>query len=130
MFYLHKIFVLCGTVSILHVSNIPQEPLPLIKKTYTNLPEKENWVVVPKGTKTITIHVEADHTETVLFWLIPTGTATWQERKLIGYDTDPTDGWSLKWSIDGLDLHNHIQVQALSHTNVSNDLFNIISERK
>ena len=114
----------------LGVTSVPEEPTPLIQKIYTTIPEKESWVVIPKGTKTITIYVEADNAETILFWLVPTGIATWKERKLIGYDTNPTDGWSLEWNIDGMDLYDHIQVQALSHTKISNDLFNITTERK
>ncbi|MGH1145387.1 hypothetical protein [Bacillus pseudomycoides] len=87
-------------------------------------------MAVPKDTKTITIYVEADNTETVLFWLVPTGTATWKERKLIGYDVNSTDGWSLTWNVEGIDLYDHIQVQALSHTEISSDLINVTSERK
>lgn len=47
----------------------------------------------------MTIHAEAQNTETVLFWLVPTGTATWSERELIGYDKDGNDGWSVTWAL-------------------------------
>nr|WP_088325594.1 hypothetical protein [Bacillus cereus] len=59
----------------LEVTSVPEEPTPLIQKIYTTIPEKESWVVIPKGTKTITIYVEADNAETILFWLVPTGIA-------------------------------------------------------
>jgi hypothetical protein len=66
-------------------NEITVPPPKVIKSTYTNIPETDNWVIVPKGTKEITISVKAENTETVLFWLIPTGTQTWWERRLIGY---------------------------------------------
>ena len=47
---------------------------PEIKSIYTDYPKDGIWVSIPKGTKKITFHVEAENTETVLFWLIPTGT--------------------------------------------------------
>ena len=59
---------------------------PKIKSIYKDNPKDGTWVQIPKGTKKMTFHVEAENTETILFWLIPTGTQTWTERKLIGYD--------------------------------------------
>ncbi|MGG1486971.1 hypothetical protein ABEI56_23410 [Peribacillus castrilensis] len=101
---------------------------PQISRIYTNIPLIDNWVVVPKGTEEITIHVKAINTETVLFWRVPSGTGTWKERELLGYDTNGTDGWSLTWNIEGKLLHDHIHVQALSHEKISNDLLNITRE--
>jgi hypothetical protein len=43
----------------------------------TDLPKIGNWWRVPKGVDEMTIFVKANNTETVLFWLIPTGTQTW-----------------------------------------------------
>lgn len=93
----------------------------VIKSAYTNIPETDNWVIVPKGTKEITISVEAENTETVLFWLIPTGTQTWWERKLIGYaintEKEKTfnspQTFSLTWTIDEPFLHDHLEVQLI-----------------
>ncbi|MED3554108.1 hypothetical protein [Cytobacillus praedii] len=58
----------------------------------------------------------AINTETVLYWLIPTGTQTWTERKLIGYDIkeNPNDNnFSLTWKIDKPYLHDHLHIQAI-----------------
>ncbi|MDM5155809.1 hypothetical protein QUF88_19040 [Bacillus sp. DX1.1] len=132
MFHFCKSLFLFGAISTWHLANVPQiqEQAPEIIKTYTNIPEIDNWVTVPKDTKEIIIYVKAKHTETMLFWLIPTGTATWKERKLLGYDTDGTDGWSLKWHVSGRILHDHIHVQALGSTSISNDSINVHSQFK
>jgi hypothetical protein len=58
-------------------------PSPKIDKFYPSIPEKDNWVMVPEGTKEMNFYVEAENTETVLFWLIPTGTQQWINRELI-----------------------------------------------
>ncbi|QFT90896.1 hypothetical protein FIU87_19810 [Bacillus sp. THAF10] len=103
-------------------------PSPKIVQFYTSIPEKDNWVTVPEGTKEITINVEALNTETVLFWLIPTGTQTWYERKLIGYDIkdDKDNKFSLTWKVPK-HLHDHIQVQALGENEIAGSSLNITS---
>ena len=104
---------------------------PNIKRIYTNYPKDGIWVQIPKGTKNITFYVEAENTETVLFWLIPTGTQTWTERKLIGYDIkeNPTDtNFSLTWTIDTPYLHDHLHVQALGKEILEQDIINLYME--
>ncbi|GGA28359.1 hypothetical protein [Psychrobacillus lasiicapitis] len=101
---------------------------PKIEKFYTNIPITENWIRVPEETKEITIYVEAQSTETVLYWLIPTGTGQWGERKLIGYDIkdDGDNKFSLVWQIER-PLLDHLEVQALGENALTNELLNIIS---
>ncbi|MCM3743777.1 hypothetical protein M3193_06445 [Sporosarcina luteola] len=104
---------------------------PDLKRIYTDYPKDGNWVQIPKGTKNITFYVEAENTETVLFWLIPTGTQTWTERKLIGYDIreNPTDNiFSLTWTIDKSYLHDHLHVQALGDEILEQDTINLSME--
>lgn len=75
---------------------------PKIISFYTDYPKDGIWVQIPKGTKKITFNVKADNTETVLFWLISTGTQTWNQRILIGYDIKEDEGdnkFSLTWII-------------------------------
>lgn len=79
----------------------------------TNLTKESNWWVVPKGATTMTINVEAENTDIVLFWISPTGTETGKERTLIGYDVDGSDGWSYTWDFGDMTFHDHIQVHAL-----------------
>ncbi|MGM0884973.1 MAG: hypothetical protein ACQEXQ_28510 [Bacillota bacterium] len=99
-------------------------------RVYTDLHKESGWWVVPKGVKKMTIHAEAKNTETVLFWLIPTGTETWSERELIGYDKDGNDGWSLTWKFGNQRLHDHIHVQALGSdsSSQSNETINITTK--
>lgn len=70
--------------------------------------------------------MKAENTETVLFWLIPTGTQTWNQRELIGYDIKKdkdNNTFSLTWNIDR-PLHDHLQIQALGE-GISNDMINL-----
>lgn len=84
-----------------------------ILKVYTDIPLDYGWYVVPQDVREVTIYAEVEHVDTVLFWLIPTGTETWSERKLIGYDQDGSDGFSLTWEFGDQILLNRISIQAL-----------------
>ncbi|WP_409174390.1 hypothetical protein [Brevibacillus fortis] len=99
-----------------------------ILRVSTDLPKIGNWWRAPKGVHKMTIHVEAKNTETMLFWLIPTGTQTWGQRELIGYDIDGRDGWSLTWKFDNRVLHDHIHVQAIGEETVSNSSINVTTD--
>jgi hypothetical protein len=103
---------------------------PKIISFYTDYPVVENWVKIPNGTKKLTFNVKADNTETILFWLVPTGTQTWYQRKLIGYDIkgDVKDNqFSFSWMIDRPSLLNHLQIQALGE-GIASDSINLIME--
>ncbi|WEK55768.1 MAG: hypothetical protein P0Y55_06910 [Candidatus Cohnella colombiensis] len=106
-------------------SSIAAEQLELldtraqVSKVYTDLPEESGWTVVSEAVSSMTIYVEANYTDTVLYWLVPTGTQTWGERTLIGYDRDGSDGWSIQWDFGDRALHDHIYVQALGSDGVS-----------
>ncbi|QOR69003.1 hypothetical protein IM538_19440 [Cytobacillus suaedae] len=123
---------------MLTVNNNVVVPSPnVITSVYTNISEKNNWITISKGTKEITFFVEAQNTETVLFWLIPTGTETWWERKLIGYDInedkskkfDETQKYSLTWKIDEPFLHHHLVVELVGMNKVtSGGSINITTE--
>ncbi|MCT2536853.1 hypothetical protein NC661_16715 [Aquibacillus koreensis] len=79
----------------------------------TDLEKEAGWWMVSKDVSTMTISVEAKNIETVLFWIAPTGTGTWDERTLIGYDIDESDGWSFTWEFGERVFHDHITVQAI-----------------
>lgn len=104
-------------------------PSPDIVKFYTSVPVKDNWIEVPEGMKELTIEVEALNTETVLFWLIPTGSAQWNERELIGYDIkdDRDNYFSITWNIPR-QLQDHLHVQALGENEISSFILNITTE--
>ncbi|WP_262173643.1 hypothetical protein [Saccharococcus sp. Marseille-Q5394] len=84
-----------------------------ILEVSTDLEKENGWSIVPKGVRTMTISAEVENVETVLFWITPTGTATWGERTLIGIDIDGDDGWSFEWEFGDRKFHDHITVQAL-----------------
>jgi hypothetical protein len=103
---------------------------PNIISFHTDYPKDGIWVQIPKGTKKITFNVKADNTETVLFWLIPTGTQTWNQRRLIGYDIKEDEGdivFSLTWIIDRPFLLDHLHIQALGE-GIANDTLNLLME--
>jgi hypothetical protein len=107
-----------------------KQTAPEIISISSNFPVKESWVEIPKGTKNITFDVQANNTETVLFWLIPTGTGTWNQRKLIGYDLKSNkqdNSFTLTWSIDRPFLHDHLYVQALGE-GIENETLNLQME--
>ena len=109
----------------------PISSKPEIKSITTDFPKEGTWVQIPKGTKKLTFQVEAENTDTVLFWLIPTGTQTWTERKLIGYDIreDKYDtNFSLTWSIDKPYLHDHLYIQAIGDGIVEQEEINLYME--
>ena len=106
------------------------ESAPMITSIKTNFPENEGWVVVPAHSSDLTVTVEATNAETLLFWSVPTGTETWGERELIGYDTNGNDGWKITWNIAGKSLHNRLVVQALGSDGktITDETINITNE--
>lgn len=106
------------------------EALPIITNVKTNFPEKEGWIVIPTDSTELNITVEANNAETLLFWAVPTGTETWGERELIGYDINAKDGWNVTWNIVGKSLHHRLVVQALGSDGKTNidETINITNE--
>ena len=92
-----------------------------ILEVSTDLPKNAGWWIVHQDVNTMTIRVEAKNIETVLFWITPTGTETWGERELIGYDKDGSDGWSLTWDFGNRTFHDRISVQALGSDGTTQD---------
>ncbi len=85
----------------------------------TDLEEENGWHIVPNTVRKMTISVEAENVETILFWIAETGTGTWAERTLIGYDIDGNDGWSIEWDFGDRIFHDHIAIQALGSDGVT-----------
>ncbi|RRJ66049.1 hypothetical protein EHV15_26385 [Paenibacillus oralis] len=113
-------------VLILSACNISEEPQAVdgkaeILEVSTDLPKNAGWWIVHKDVNTMTINVKAKNIDTVLFWITPTGTETWGERELIGYDTDGSDGWSLTWNFGSRTFHDRIYVQALGSDGATQD---------
>mgnify|MGYP000949831348 FL=1 len=90
-------------------------------RVYTDLQKEADWWIVSKEISEMSIFVEAENIDTVLFWIVPTGTETWRERTLIGYDKDGSNGWSLTWEFGDRTFHDRIFVQALGSDNSTQD---------
>lgn len=84
-----------------------------VLKVNTNLEVKHGWHIVPDTDSTLILSAEVENVDTVLFWIAETGTGTWGERTLIGYDIDGRDGWSIEWDFGDRIFHDHIVFQAL-----------------
>ena len=86
-----------------------------ILKVDTDLEKEHVWHFVPDGVSAMTISVEVENVETILFWISETGTGTgtWAERTLIGYDIDGSDGWSITWEFGDRIFLDFITIQAL-----------------
>ena len=100
-----------------------------ISKVYTDLEVENNWHIVPKNVREMTITIEAENVDIVLFWIAPTGTGTGLERELIGYDLDGNDGWSINWQFGDRIFHDHISVRVLGsdYSTQTSKTFNIHS---
>jgi hypothetical protein len=109
---------------------LTNETLPIITNVKTNFPKKEGWIIVPTDSTELNVTVEATNAETLLFWAVPTGTETWGERELIGYDTNEDDGWKITWDIAGKSVHHHMIVQALGSDGktITDETLNITNE--
>jgi hypothetical protein len=126
------ILKICLTLSLLTALNPIEHQehnshTPKIISFETNFPKDRIWVRIPKGTKEITYNVKAENTETILFWLIPTGSETWNQRELIGYDIKKSDNnntFSFTWTIDRPSLYDHLHIQAIGE-GVENDILNL-----
>lgn len=104
-----------------YINQVSKEPVIISLKA--GYPTDGSWIKIPKGTREITFKVQSENTETILFWLIPTGTQTWTERKLIGYDikeNENDNNFSFVWNIDQSYLHDHLSIQALGEGITSN----------
>ena len=100
-----------------------------ISNVYTDLAQENGWSIVSGGVTEMTITVEAENVDVVLFWIAPTGTGTGLERELIGYDLDGSDGWSINWKFGNRTFHDHITVQVLGsdYASQASETFNVIT---
>jgi hypothetical protein len=64
----------------------------------------------PVGTVTFHAHVSA--ATSVEFFLVPTGTGTWSERRSIGVDRNGRDGWTASYRYADEPLWSHLTVVA------------------
>jgi hypothetical protein len=99
--------------------------------TTSPYPIKDRWVRLPKKDDTLTIYIRTDGAEKLHFYLAPTGTATYNERVLIGSATGTNENFIFKWKFlkNQTFLHHFIVEATNSKNEIETDIpFNIISD--
>jgi hypothetical protein len=104
------------------VSPVPGPPLtpreppvrkPVIGEVWTTpkLPCDVACTLTPRA-GTVTFHAQVSDATRVQFYLVPTGTGTWDNRKSIGVDRSGEDGWSVRYTYADEPLWSHLLVVA------------------
>ena len=70
------------------------------------------WCAVPAGPGTLTLRAEVTGAHRVEFFLVPTGTETWDLRRSLGVDRDGSDGWAVTWAYGDEPVMGHLVVAA------------------
>ena len=94
----------------------PPKPLarkPVIGKVWSTprLPCDAACTLTPPA-GTVTFHAQVSDATRVRFYLVPTGTDTWDNRKSIGVDSSGEDGWSVRYTYADEPLWSHLLVVA------------------
>ncbi|PFZ26700.1 hypothetical protein COM22_12050 [Bacillus wiedmannii] len=88
---------------------------------------KGGWLSLPKTDGTLTVSITAENAKRI----IPTGTATYNQRKLIGSSEGKNGEFVFKYSFKGKqDIFHHFAVEAINSKNqiaAKGVLFNIIA---
>ena len=93
----------------------PQKPqLPVIGTVSTTqqLSCDGGWCTLPAGAGAVTLRAEVTGANRVEFFVVPTGTGTWDLRRSIGVDRDGSDGWSVTWAYGNEPVMAHLAVVA------------------
>jgi hypothetical protein len=94
-------------------------PRILSVTTSPTLPRAGGFLVLPAGAGTLTVRVRAVNTQRVRFYLTPTGTGMFDQRQLIGQDTNGRDGWTLAWRYQDEPMLAHLSVTAVGANGTS-----------
>lgn len=77
----------------------------------TPAPSASANLVTLTGSGTFRVRVEATDAQEVRFLLVPSGTGGRPYAKLLGVDTQGSDGWSLAWRYPNQATHGHLLIQ-------------------
>jgi hypothetical protein len=88
-------------------------PRILSVTTSPALPKQGNFLRLPTGAGTLTVHIRAANAHKVRFYLTPNGTGMFNENQLIGQDTNGRDGWILAWRYPDQPLLAHLTITAV-----------------
>jgi hypothetical protein len=98
------------------------DPAPRILSVTTSptLPREGGFLRLPAGAGTLLFRVQTvNDTQRVRFFLSPTGTDT--TARLLGEDTNGSDGWILAWRYPDQALTAHLTVRAIGPGGTSSD---------
>jgi hypothetical protein len=94
-------------------------PRILSVTTSPTLPRDGGFLRLPAGAGKLLFQVRAVNTQRVRFLLSPTGTDT--AARLLGEDTNGSDGWTLAWRYPDQALTAHLTVKAIGPGGTSPD---------
>lgn len=77
----------------------------------TPAPSASANLVTLTGSGTFRVRVEATDAQEIRFLLVPSGTGGRPHAKLLGVDTQGSDGWSLAWRYPNQATHGHLLIQ-------------------
>jgi hypothetical protein len=94
-------------------SPTPRPPQPVIGRVWTTprLRCDPACTLTPR-VGTVTFHARVSDATRVRFFLVPTGTETWNNREPIAVDRSGEDGWSARYSYADEPLWSHLVVVA------------------
>jgi hypothetical protein len=96
----------------------PAPPKPVTRKPVigevwtTPRLQCESMCTLTPPAGTITFHAQVSDATRVQFFLVPTGTETWDLRRSIGVDRSGRDGWSARYTYADEPLWTHLVVVA------------------
>lgn len=108
------------------------ESIKIEKVTTSPYNIKNGWISLPKTDGTLTVNITAKNAKMIKFYLIPTGTATYNQRKLIGISRESNGDFIFKWHFrrDKFIFH-HFAIEVINSKDqiaASGVLFNVTNE--
>lgn len=70
-----------------------------------------NWVYIPEGSGEMVIKVTTRNVQKIKIWIVPTGSQTWDERRLLCEEKGNKDLWTCIWRYTAEEtIHDHIVI--------------------
>jgi hypothetical protein len=91
------------------------------------IPKPEgNWVYIQEGSGEMVIKVTTRNVQRIKVWIVPTGTQTWDERKLLCDQSGNKDFWTCIWRYTAEEtIHYHVVIHAVGRSGVLAEILNV-----
>jgi hypothetical protein len=91
------------------------------------IPKPEgNWVYIQKGSGEMVIKAITRNVQRIKVWIVPTGTQTWAERKLLCDQSGNKDIWKCIWRYTAEEtIHYHVVIRVEGKSGVSEEIINV-----